>query len=46
MRISLFGATGFVGSYIVESLIENNHSPSILLRKKSKEKLLLVILII
>ena len=40
MRIALFGATGFVGSYIIESLIRNNHSPSILLREKSKEKLL------
>ena len=40
MRIALFGATGFVGSYIIESLIRNNHSPSILLREKSKEKLI------
>ena len=40
MRIALFGATGFVGSYIIESLIKNNYSPSVLLRDKSKEKLI------
>ena len=40
MRIALFGATGFVGSYIIELLIKNNHLPSVLIRKKSKEKLI------
>jgi len=40
MRIALFGATGFVGSYIIELLIKNNHCPSVLIREKSKDKLI------
>ena len=39
MNIALFGATGFVGSYIIESLIENNYSPCILVRENSQKKI-------
>ena len=39
MKVALFGATGFVGSYILDSLIDKEFSPSILIREKSKDKL-------
>tara|TARA_Y100000996_G_scaffold398226_1_gene366068 strand:- start:202 stop:1134 length:933 start_codon:yes stop_codon:yes gene_type:complete len=39
MKVALFGATGFVGSYILDSLIDEDFSPSILIREKSKDKL-------
>jgi len=39
MRVALFGATGFVGSYILDSLINKGYNPSLLIRKTSKDKL-------
>ena len=41
MKIALFGATGFVGSYILDSLINKGYNISLLIRKKSKDKLVL-----
>ena len=40
MKIALFGATGFVGSYIVDELIKNGHKPIVLVRKNSEKKLI------
>ena len=30
MKVSIFGASGFVGEYIVKELVENNHKPLII----------------
>ena len=38
MRVALFGSTGFVGSYITESLLNNGFMPSVLIRKGSEQK--------
>ena len=40
MRVALFGATGFVGSYIIDYLIAEQFEPSILIRKGSEKKIL------
>ena len=39
MKIALFGATGFVGTYILDSLVEHGHEPTVLVREKSEGKL-------
>ena len=39
MNIALFGATGFVGNYIINSLIKNHHTPFALVREGSEKKL-------
>ena len=39
MNIALFGATGFVGNYIIKSLIKNHHTPFALVREGSEKKL-------
>jgi len=39
LKVALFGATGFVGSYILDSLINKGYSTSILVRENSKNKL-------
>lgn len=39
MRVGLFGATGFVGGYLVEALVEAGHEPSVLVRSGSENKL-------
>ena len=39
MNIAVFGATGFVGNYIIESLLKHNHNPYALIREESKNKL-------
>ena len=39
MKVALFGGTGFVGSYIVDELIKNNHVPRMLVRKSSAQKI-------
>ncbi|MAV64666.1 MAG: epimerase [Candidatus Marinimicrobia bacterium] len=39
MKVALFGGTGFVGSYITESLIEAKHNPNILVRENSKKRI-------
>ena len=38
MKIALFGGTGFVGSYLVDKIIENGHIPRMLVRKGSIQK--------
>lgn len=38
MRVALFGGTGFVGSYIVDQLIDKEHIPRMLVRNGSIEK--------
>ena len=40
MKVALFGATGFVGSYIIDYLIAEQFEPSILIRKGSEKKIL------
>ena len=39
MRVAVFGGTGFVGSYLIDALIEFNHEPSVLVRAGSEHKL-------
>ena len=36
MKIALFGATGFVGTYIVDSLVEHGHEPTVLVRENAE----------
>ena len=38
MRVALFGGTGFVGSYLVEALLEAGHQPVVLVRNGSEHK--------
>ena len=40
MRVAIVGGTGFVGSYIVESLLDAGHEVSVLVRPGSESKLL------
>ena len=40
MKIAVFGGTGFVGSYIIDNLIENQFTPRILVRENSKKKII------
>ena len=39
MRVGLFGATGFVGGYLIDALVEAGHEPSVLVRSGSERKL-------
>lgn len=39
MKVALFGATGFVGGYLVRALLEAGHEPSVLVRPGSENKL-------
>ena len=39
MRVGVIGATGFVGSYLVDQLVESGHEPSVLVRHGSEGKL-------
>ena len=39
MKIALFGGTGFVGSYIIDELINSDFTPKVLVRKGSEIKL-------
>lgn len=39
MRVAVVGGTGFVGNYIVESLLDNKHTPVLLVRSGSEQKL-------
>ena len=39
MKVALFGGTGFVGSYIINKLIDSGFSPKVLVRKGSESKL-------
>jgi len=38
MKVALFGGTGFVGSYIVDALLEAGHEPVQLVRSGSEDK--------
>ncbi len=40
MKIAVFGGTGFVGSYIIDNLIESQYIPRILVRENSKKKII------
>jgi len=40
MKVALFGGTGFVGSYIIDQLINSGFSPKVLVRKGSESKLI------
>ena len=40
MRVALFGGTGFVGSYIIDQLVESGHLPRILVRSNSHSKII------
>ena len=40
MKIAIFGGTGFVGSYIIDELLKNDHEPLVLVREGSKSKLI------
>ena len=35
MKVAVFGGTGFVGSYIIDSLLDEGHSPKLLVRSES-----------
>lgn len=37
-KIAVFGGTGFIGSYVVKSLLEYGHEPSLLVRNKEYNK--------
>ncbi len=37
-RVALFGGTGFVGSYLVDALLENDMQPALLVRAGSESK--------
>jgi NADH dehydrogenase len=39
MRVAIFGGTGFVGSYIIDALVEGDHQPVVLVRPGSEDKL-------
>jgi len=39
MNVAIFGGTGFVGKYILNSLIQNNHNVHALVRFNSKHKI-------
>jgi len=39
MKVGLLGGTGFVGNYIIDDLIKNNHEPIVLVRDGSISKL-------
>jgi len=39
MNVAVFGATGFVGSYLLEELEKNNYNPQALVRKGSEHKI-------
>ena len=40
MKVALIGGTGFVGSYIIDELIKNDHTPRLLVREGSEYKVL------
>ena len=40
MRVALFGGTGFVGSYIIDQLIESGRVPRVLVRPGSYQKII------
>lgn len=38
MKVAIFGGTGFIGSYICDALIESGHTPRLLVRAGSEDK--------
>ena len=40
MKVALIGGTGFVGSYLIDELIKNEHTPRLLVRKNSDYKVI------
>ena len=40
MKVALIGGTGYVGSYICDELISNDHTPRILVREGSESKVI------
>tara|TARA_Y100001934_G_scaffold279304_1_gene382700 strand:- start:650 stop:1606 length:957 start_codon:yes stop_codon:yes gene_type:complete len=40
MKVALIGGTGYVGSYIIDELINNNHVPRLLVRNGSEHKVI------
>ena len=40
MKVALIGGTGFVGSYLIDELISNEHTPRLLVRKNSGYKVM------
>lgn len=38
MRVALFGGTGYVGSYLVDELLQQGHQPVLLVREGSEDK--------
>lgn len=38
MKVSIIGGTGFIGSYIVDRLVERGHTPRLLVRRGSESK--------
>jgi NADH dehydrogenase len=39
VKVAIIGGTGFVGSYIVDALIDAGHEPHLLVRSGSEDKL-------
>jgi len=39
MKVALFGGTGFVGSYIIDQLIQSDHVPRLMVRPNSQKKI-------
>ena len=40
MKVALFGGTGYVGSYIIDELIDHDHVPKLLVRDGSEHKVM------
>ena len=40
MKVAIFGGTGYVGSYIIDELINNNMTPRLLVREGSDSKVI------
>ncbi len=40
MKVAIFGGTGFVGSYLIDALLEAGHEPSVLVRSGSDGKII------
>ena len=40
MKVALIGGTGFVGSYLIDELISDEHTPRLLVRKNSDYKVM------
>ena len=36
MKVAVFGGTGYVGSYLIDGLIEHDHQPAVLVRPAAR----------